>query len=264
MNSITTALLEHSFLTSGPQSESIDSFYWGRRFWFCSLPVLSILTWIQSRYSCFSRPETGCWFSSVGWAIHRVQLLTHRAKPDAAHLYVVFAGSRIAQGQSPTRFCPCIFYAECNELIFSVAPGLNDREGRGRWEWAGGEPVGYTNWRKMPLQPKKKESRKCVLVWRRAKWQIRECKTSRGHRFVCSVKIWVQHRPVQRGPAAVSCHCAWQKFTTCLQLTREKRAWCPNTVHVGLIFTVQVLQVLQWRCPWGLNQLLSLCLNHSY
>lgn len=67
--------------------------------------------------------------------------------------------------------------------------GLNDREGRGRWEWAGGEPVGYTNWRKMPLQPKKKESRKCVLVWRRAKWQIRECKTSRGHRFVCSVKI---------------------------------------------------------------------------
>ncbi|CAI5682307.1 unnamed protein product [Oreochromis niloticus] len=67
--------------------------------------------------------------------------------------------------------------------------GLNDREGGGRWEWAGGEPVGYTNWRKMPPQTKKKESKKCVLVWRRAKWQIRDCKTSRGHRFVCSLKI---------------------------------------------------------------------------
>ncbi|XP_040887458.1 FRAS1-related extracellular matrix protein 1a [Toxotes jaculatrix] len=67
--------------------------------------------------------------------------------------------------------------------------GLNDREGRGRWEWAGGEPVSYTNWRKTPPpRSKMKGSKKCVLVWRRAKWQIRDCKTSRGHRFVCSVK----------------------------------------------------------------------------
>ncbi|XP_030579126.1 FRAS1-related extracellular matrix protein 1a isoform X2 [Archocentrus centrarchus] len=67
--------------------------------------------------------------------------------------------------------------------------GLHDREGRGHWEWVGGEPVSYTNWRKMPLQSKRKESKKCVLVWRRAKWQMRDCKTSRGQRFVCSVKI---------------------------------------------------------------------------
>uniref|UniRef100_UPI0037E8F5E3 FRAS1-related extracellular matrix protein 1a n=1 Tax=Semicossyphus pulcher TaxID=241346 RepID=UPI0037E8F5E3 len=66
--------------------------------------------------------------------------------------------------------------------------GLNDREGRGRWEWAGGEPVSYTNWRKTPPRSKMKGNKKCVLVWRRAKWQIRDCKTSRGHRFVCSVK----------------------------------------------------------------------------
>lgn len=137
MNSITTALLEHYFLTSGPQSESIDSFYWGRRFWFCSLPVLSILTWIQSRYSCFSRPETGCWFSSVGWAIHRVQLLTHRAKPDAAHLYVVFAGSRIAQGQSPTRFCPCIFFMQ---NVTSSSSLLRQVWTTGRAEDAGSGP----------------------------------------------------------------------------------------------------------------------------
>ncbi|XP_060887337.1 FRAS1-related extracellular matrix protein 1a [Labrus mixtus] len=66
--------------------------------------------------------------------------------------------------------------------------GLNDREGRGRWEWAGGESVSYTNWRKTPPRSKMKGNKKCVLVWRRAKWQIRDCKTSRGHRFVCSVK----------------------------------------------------------------------------
>ncbi|KAM9425545.1 FRAS1-related extracellular matrix protein 1a [Pholidichthys leucotaenia] len=66
--------------------------------------------------------------------------------------------------------------------------GLNDREGRGRWEWVGGEPVSYTNWRKMPPRSKMKGSKKCVLVWRQAKWQIRNCKTSRGHCFVCSIK----------------------------------------------------------------------------
>ncbi|KAK2852025.1 hypothetical protein Q5P01_008301 [Channa striata] len=65
--------------------------------------------------------------------------------------------------------------------------GLNDREGRGRWEWTGGEPVSYTNWRKTPPLSKVKQSKQCVLVWRRAKWQIRDCKTRRGHRFVCSV-----------------------------------------------------------------------------
>lgn len=72
---------------------------------------------------------------------------------------------------------------------FSLSsPGLNDREGRGRWEWAGGEPVTYTNWRKTPPRPKVKDSKKCVVVWRKAKWHIRSCKTSRGHHFVCSVR----------------------------------------------------------------------------
>ncbi|CAJ1086551.1 FRAS1-related extracellular matrix protein 1a [Xyrichtys novacula] len=66
--------------------------------------------------------------------------------------------------------------------------GLNDREGRGRWEWADGELVSYTNWRKTPPRSKMKGNKKCVLVWKRAKWQIRDCRTSRGHRFVCSVK----------------------------------------------------------------------------
>ncbi|KAM6909056.1 FRAS1-related extracellular matrix protein 1a [Xenentodon cancila] len=66
--------------------------------------------------------------------------------------------------------------------------GLNDREGRGQWEWAGGGPVSYTNWKKTPLRSNRRGSQKCVLAWRRAEWQIRDCKRSRGHRFVCSVK----------------------------------------------------------------------------
>lgn len=69
--------------------------------------------------------------------------------------------------------------------------GLNDREGQGHWEWVGGEPVTFTNWRKTPPRSKMKESKKCVLVWRRAKWQTQDCKTSRGHRFVCSKKTWI-------------------------------------------------------------------------
>ncbi|MEQ2248353.1 hypothetical protein ILYODFUR_018294 [Ilyodon furcidens] len=67
--------------------------------------------------------------------------------------------------------------------------GLNNREGRGRWEWVDGEPFSYTNWKKTPPYSKMKGNRTCVLVWRRAKWHIRDCKSSRGHRFVCSVKL---------------------------------------------------------------------------
>uniref|UniRef100_A0A3Q2Q6U8 FRAS1-related extracellular matrix protein 1 n=1 Tax=Fundulus heteroclitus TaxID=8078 RepID=A0A3Q2Q6U8_FUNHE len=67
--------------------------------------------------------------------------------------------------------------------------GLNNRKGRGRWEWADGEPVSYTNWKKTPPRSRMRGNRNCVLVWRRAKWQIRDCKSSRGHHFVCSVKL---------------------------------------------------------------------------
>ncbi|CAB1345182.1 unnamed protein product [Coregonus sp. 'balchen'] len=66
--------------------------------------------------------------------------------------------------------------------------GLNDRERRGRWEWVGGEPTTYTNWRKSPARGKRKGTRRCVLVWRRAKWQIRDCKTGKGHRYICYIK----------------------------------------------------------------------------
>ncbi|ROL41249.1 FRAS1-related extracellular matrix protein 1 [Anabarilius grahami] len=67
--------------------------------------------------------------------------------------------------------------------------GLNDRESKGRWEWVGGEPVTYTNWRQSPPRNRKKGTRKCVLVWRKTKWQIRDCKKGKGHRYVCYVKM---------------------------------------------------------------------------
>ncbi|XP_077057949.1 FRAS1-related extracellular matrix protein 1a isoform X2 [Siphateles boraxobius] len=67
--------------------------------------------------------------------------------------------------------------------------GLNDRESKGRWEWVGGEPVTYTNWRRSPPKNRKKGTRKCVLVWRKTKWQIRDCKKGKGHRYVCYVKM---------------------------------------------------------------------------
>ncbi|XP_061565439.1 FRAS1-related extracellular matrix protein 1a isoform X2 [Cololabis saira] len=66
--------------------------------------------------------------------------------------------------------------------------GLSDREGRGRWEWADSRPVSYTNWNIPPPLSKRKGSKKCVLVWRRAKWQTKACRSGRGHHFVCSAK----------------------------------------------------------------------------
>ncbi|XP_067274903.1 FRAS1-related extracellular matrix protein 1a isoform X2 [Pseudorasbora parva] len=67
--------------------------------------------------------------------------------------------------------------------------GLNDRESKERWEWVGGEPVTYTNWRRSPPRNRKKGTKKCVLVWRKTKWQIRDCKKGKGHRYVCSVQM---------------------------------------------------------------------------
>ncbi|KAM6973309.1 FRAS1-related extracellular matrix protein 1-like [Aplochiton taeniatus] len=67
--------------------------------------------------------------------------------------------------------------------------GLNDRESQGQWEWVSKEAVIYTNWGRNPPRSKTNGIKKCVLVWKRAKWQIRDCKKGRGHQYVCSIKI---------------------------------------------------------------------------
>lgn len=90
-----------------------------------------------------------------------------------------------------TNFMQSMNVTFVNSLIcFSLTTGLNDRESTGRWEWVGGEPVTYTNWRQSLPKNRKKETRKCVLVWRKTKWQIRDCKKGKGHRYVCYVKMW--------------------------------------------------------------------------
>uniref|UniRef100_A0A674HN62 FRAS1-related extracellular matrix protein 1 n=1 Tax=Taeniopygia guttata TaxID=59729 RepID=A0A674HN62_TAEGU len=53
--------------------------------------------------------------------------------------------------------------------------GLNDQVNSGHWEWNGGEPVTYINWRRgsyhFPVR-----GRNCVFVQKRGKWQATDCK----------------------------------------------------------------------------------------
>ncbi|XP_043916309.1 FRAS1-related extracellular matrix protein 1 [Protopterus annectens] len=65
--------------------------------------------------------------------------------------------------------------------------GLNDRVKTGHWEWTGGEPVTFTNWKMGSPQPSKK-GKNCALVWRRGKWQARDCRKGKGH-YVCALNV---------------------------------------------------------------------------
>ncbi|XP_032979790.1 FRAS1-related extracellular matrix protein 1 isoform X5 [Rhinolophus ferrumequinum] len=66
--------------------------------------------------------------------------------------------------------------------------GLNDQVRPGYWEWIGGEPVTFTNWRRGPPQ-RSKPGKNCVLVQRQGKWQIKDCKKGKPHNYVCSRKL---------------------------------------------------------------------------
>uniref|UniRef100_A0A673VRZ1 Fras1 related extracellular matrix 1a n=1 Tax=Salmo trutta TaxID=8032 RepID=A0A673VRZ1_SALTR len=57
------------------------------------------------------------------------------------------------------------------------------------WDFSGRKPfwIGKKYPVLFPLA-EKKGTRRCVLVWRRAKWQIRDCKTGRGHLYMCYIK----------------------------------------------------------------------------
>uniref|UniRef100_A0A4X2K6Y9 FRAS1-related extracellular matrix protein 1 n=1 Tax=Vombatus ursinus TaxID=29139 RepID=A0A4X2K6Y9_VOMUR len=66
--------------------------------------------------------------------------------------------------------------------------GLNDQDDSGRWEWDGGEPVTFTNWRRgAPSHLKKRKN--CVLVKRRGKWQAKDCRKGKAHNYVCARKL---------------------------------------------------------------------------
>ncbi|XP_036593361.1 FRAS1-related extracellular matrix protein 1 [Trichosurus vulpecula] len=66
--------------------------------------------------------------------------------------------------------------------------GLNDQENAGQWEWDGGEPVTFTNWKRgAPSHFKKRKN--CVLVKRRGKWQAKDCRKGKAHNYVCARKL---------------------------------------------------------------------------
>ncbi|XP_027963091.1 FRAS1-related extracellular matrix protein 1 isoform X2 [Eumetopias jubatus] len=66
--------------------------------------------------------------------------------------------------------------------------GLNDQVRAGHWEWIGGEPVTFTNWRKGPPQ-RLKRGKNCVLAQRQGKWQTQDCRKGKAHNYVCSRKL---------------------------------------------------------------------------
>ncbi|XP_029775526.1 FRAS1-related extracellular matrix protein 1-like [Suricata suricatta] len=66
--------------------------------------------------------------------------------------------------------------------------GLNDQVRAGHWEWIGGEPVVFTNWRKGPPQWSE-PGKNCVLAQRQGKWQMQDCRKSKPHSYVCSRKL---------------------------------------------------------------------------
>ncbi|KAF7465030.1 hypothetical protein GHT09_005345 [Marmota monax] len=66
--------------------------------------------------------------------------------------------------------------------------GLNDQAHAGHWEWIGGEPVTFTNWRREPPQHSK-PGKNCVLVQRGGKWQTKNCMKGKPQNFMCSRKL---------------------------------------------------------------------------
>ncbi|XP_048147949.1 FRAS1-related extracellular matrix protein 1 isoform X3 [Corvus hawaiiensis] len=66
--------------------------------------------------------------------------------------------------------------------------GLNDQVNPGHWEWNGGEPVTYINWRRssyhFPMR-----GRNCVFVQKRGKWQATDCKKVKPSSYICSRKF---------------------------------------------------------------------------
>ncbi|XP_021144501.2 FRAS1-related extracellular matrix protein 1 isoform X1 [Columba livia] len=66
--------------------------------------------------------------------------------------------------------------------------GLNDQVNPGHWEWNGGEPVTYINWRKGSYHFPKR-GRNCVVVQKRGKWQATDCRKVKRNSYMCSRKL---------------------------------------------------------------------------
>ncbi|NXU95636.1 FREM1 protein, partial [Xiphorhynchus elegans] len=73
-------------------------------------------------------------------------------------------------------------------LVPSEDYSLNDQVNPGHWEWNGGEPVTYINWRRGSNHFPTK-GRNCVFVQKRGKWQATDCKKVRPNSYICSRKL---------------------------------------------------------------------------
>ncbi|NXC10324.1 FREM1 protein, partial [Orthonyx spaldingii] len=73
-------------------------------------------------------------------------------------------------------------------MPFWIGKCLNDQVNPGHWEWNGGEPVTYINWRRgsyhFPMR-----GRNCVFVQKRGKWQATDCKKVKPNSYICSRKL---------------------------------------------------------------------------
>ncbi|NXD25972.1 FREM1 protein, partial [Spelaeornis formosus] len=78
-------------------------------------------------------------------------------------------------------------YIGC-KFPLQIAVCLNDQVNPGHWEWNGGEPVTYINWRRgsyhFPMR-----GRNCVFVQKRGKWQAIDCKKVKPNSYICSRKL---------------------------------------------------------------------------
>ncbi|KAI2662157.1 FRAS1-related extracellular matrix protein 1 [Labeo rohita] len=140
--------------------------------------------------------------------------------------------------------------------------GLNDRDNKSRWEWVGGEPVTYTNWRRSP--PKnRKGTRRCVLVWRKTKWQIRDCKNGKGHRYI---KIPLSHLYTQNKalfsvlPSSLqniitqdkmyNLFCSKHEKKTYLDEKAVERSLVQSAVNVRDLLSEKAVFIQSFHCHW--------------
>ncbi|KFW92503.1 FRAS1-related extracellular matrix protein 1, partial [Phalacrocorax carbo] len=69
-----------------------------------------------------------------------------------------------------------------------ISCSLNDQVSPGHWEWNGGEPVTYINWRRGSYHFTKR-GRNCVFVQKRGKWQATDCRKVKRNSYICSRKL---------------------------------------------------------------------------
>ncbi|XP_035295718.1 FRAS1-related extracellular matrix protein 1 isoform X3 [Cricetulus griseus] len=144
----------------------------------------------------------------ITWKVWSPQTkgLEDKSCPAGWHLYSGYCHTLVTQRKgtwtSATRACReqhqgnlvTIFSRRHMQWLWDISGrkpfwiGLKNQGRTGRWEWIGGEPVAFTNWRRgTPQHPR--PGKNCVLVHKRGQWQSKNCSKGKAHNFVCSRKL---------------------------------------------------------------------------